>query len=551
MLWFERTTWSLTTHTEGDRYEGTAARQHTARDRDRRTHCPDPATLQVMVAPIASAAPPIFSDEFANLSNWTATRVTLDNSTVPRPRRAPAQAGRTSPLRVPGPRTHHVDRVHEREREPRAARASTCSGCARPRTARSSRCSWPPTAPCRCVRTSHTTRTTPPWHWGPAGTTWSSAERSARPPRGALPRRRADLNAWQADTGTTPVGRIQIGDTAAKTFTANFDHVVVDWPPATSRRRHHRPDAQATRRDQPVPGTIQITWAASTDAVAADHLPHLPGRRRDLGRVDDHHDVHRHRPGAGSSHTYTVDAVDAANNTSAKSRRRYRSPCPPPSTRRPRPPRDGRPGPARPPARSSSPGPPRPTPRRRSPTASTATAARPRSVRRPPRRSPTPACPPARATPTPWTPSTRGTTPATGARPRRSIMVPLRLRRPAKPGHTKLVPDRRAPTCPRSAPVRSATSSPSATGCSSPALHLDPNNTVDQHDHYNQAGLASYNLDTGLVDTAFRPTFGGGGVDAVEASPTAPSCSSPAPSARSTASPSARSPSLNPTTGAP
>jgi len=34
-----------------------------------------------------------------------------------------------------------------------------------------------------------------------------------------------------------------------------------------------------------------------------------------------------------------------------------------------------------------------------------------------------------------------------------------------------------------------------------------------------QAGLASYNLTTGLVDTSFRPTFGGGGVSAVEASP--------------------------------
>jgi large repetitive protein len=36
---------------------------------------------------------------------------------------------------------------------------------------------------------------------------------------------------------------------------------------------------------------------------------------------------------------------------------------------------------------------------------------------------------------------------------------------------------------------------------------------------YAQAGLASYNIDTGLVDTTFRPTFGGGGVEAVEASP--------------------------------
>lgn len=35
----------------------------------------------------------------------------------------------------------------------------------------------------------------------------------------------------------------------------------------------------------------------------------------------------------------------------------------------------------------------------------------------------------------------------------------------------------------------------------------------------NQAYLAAFNLDTGLIDTTFRPTFGGGGVNAVEASP--------------------------------
>ena len=36
---------------------------------------------------------------------------------------------------------------------------------------------------------------------------------------------------------------------------------------------------------------------------------------------------------------------------------------------------------------------------------------------------------------------------------------------------------------------------------------------------YTQRGLASYNLTTGLVDTGFRPTFGTGNVDAIEASP--------------------------------
>jgi hypothetical protein len=40
------------------------------------------------------------------------------------------------------------------------------------------------------------------------------------------------LDDWAANTGTTPVGRINIGDTAAKTWTANFDNVVVDQEPA-------------------------------------------------------------------------------------------------------------------------------------------------------------------------------------------------------------------------------------------------------------------------------------------------------------------------------
>jgi PKD repeat protein len=45
------------------------------------------------------------------------------------------------------------------------------------------------------------------------------------------------------------------------------------------------------------------------------------------------------------------------------------------------------------------------------------------------------------------------------------------------------------------------------------------NNTSTNKTVYNQAYLASYNIDTGLVDTSFRPTFGGGGVTEVEATP--------------------------------
>ena len=44
-------------------------------------------------------------------------------------------------------------------------------------------------------------------------------------------------------------------------------------------------------------------------------------------------------------------------------------------------------------------------------------------------------------------------------------------------------------------------------------------NTLSPTTTINQSSLLSYNLNTGLIDTTFRPTFGGGGVTAVEASP--------------------------------
>jgi PKD repeat protein len=45
------------------------------------------------------------------------------------------------------------------------------------------------------------------------------------------------------------------------------------------------------------------------------------------------------------------------------------------------------------------------------------------------------------------------------------------------------------------------------------------NNTATNTTSVSQRFLASYNWSTGLIDTSFRPTFGGGGVNAVEASP--------------------------------
>jgi hypothetical protein len=41
----------------------------------------------------------------------------------------------------------------------------------------------------------------------------------------------AIISNWVTGTGTTPIGRINVGDTTAKTWVANFDSVVLDRAP--------------------------------------------------------------------------------------------------------------------------------------------------------------------------------------------------------------------------------------------------------------------------------------------------------------------------------
>jgi hypothetical protein len=41
------------------------------------------------------------------------------------------------------------------------------------------------------------------------------------------------VNGWVADTGADPVGRVQVGDTAAKTWTVNVDDVRLDTTPGS------------------------------------------------------------------------------------------------------------------------------------------------------------------------------------------------------------------------------------------------------------------------------------------------------------------------------
>ena len=127
------------------------------------------------------------------------------------------------------------------------------------------------------------------------------------------------VSGWVANTGTTPVGRVQIGDNAAKTFTMNIDdvavtdtHAAVDVDPPTTPGK---PTGSSTS-----PGTISIRWAASQDAsppityrVYRDGGSGMIGSTTSLSFTDV-------GLATGTSHTYRVDAVDARSNPpSAKS----------------------------------------------------------------------------------------------------------------------------------------------------------------------------------------------------------------------------------------
>ena len=130
------------------------------------------------------------------------------------------------------------------------------------------------------------------------------------------------VNAWAANTGTEPLGRIQIGDTANKTWTANFDDVQVDQfvgevvvdPDTDGPTTPGQPTGSS-----PSNGLIQIAWTASTDAsppityrIYRDGNPTSIGQTTSTTFMD---------PGLtpGNSHTYTVDAVDSLTNVSQMS----------------------------------------------------------------------------------------------------------------------------------------------------------------------------------------------------------------------------------------
>ena len=130
------------------------------------------------------------------------------------------------------------------------------------------------------------------------------------------------VNAWSANSGTTPIGRIQLGDSGAKTWTINYDHVLVDLQPGEGTTG---PDTTppttpgAPTGTSPTSDTINLSWSGSSDdSPPITYRIYRDGNPTPIGQTTatTFSDTGLTQ---GSIHTYTVDAVDAVNNVSAMS----------------------------------------------------------------------------------------------------------------------------------------------------------------------------------------------------------------------------------------
>ncbi len=185
-------------------------------------------TLQLLVAPAAYAAT-IVSDDFANLSAWTATRITIDN-TIGSPAAPSALANVTSQSASAFrnlPTTTMTPCI--------SANVNRTSGAAdllRMRTAANGPVIKAVVLANGNLQLRSDFGSTTINSNVPIGTGWHNIELCGTVGSNTtwdLFRDGVEIvSDWVANTGTTPVGRIQIGDTAAKTFTVNFDHVVLD-----------------------------------------------------------------------------------------------------------------------------------------------------------------------------------------------------------------------------------------------------------------------------------------------------------------------------------
>jgi large repetitive protein len=103
-----------------------------------------------------------------------------------------------------------------------------------------------------------------------------------------------------------------------------------------------------------------------------------------------------------------------------------------------------------------------------------------------------------------------------------TAFAPAAMAAQAVPGHgTRLVPDKPRANTPRisTGEIWDIEVVPQLNRVFIAGSFSSLANTVSPTTAVNQSQLASYNMTTGLIDTSFRPTFGGGGVSAVEASP--------------------------------
>jgi hypothetical protein len=105
--------------------------------------------------------------------------------------------------------------------------------------------------------------------------------------------------------------------------------------------------------------------------------------------------------------------------------------------------------------------------------------------------------------------------------PPRAIVVGAVPTVQAVPGHTALVPSKPRTNTPRisNGEIWDIEVVPQLNRVFIAGTFTSIQNTIGNTAPLDQRYLASYNYDTGLIDRTFRPTFGGGGVNAVEATP--------------------------------
>jgi chitodextrinase len=136
--------------------------------------------------------------------------------------------------------------------------------------------------------------------------------------------------------GTTPIGRIQLGENSSgRTFDVAFDDVVVDTafisdpsPPDTTQPTAPTGLAATTVTSS----SVDLAWSASTDNVAVTGYT-IYRNGQEIGTVGSttltYQDV---TVAPGTSYTYTVDAFDAAGNHSPPSNAAAVTTPPPPSS---------------------------------------------------------------------------------------------------------------------------------------------------------------------------------------------------------------------------